>query len=357
MSEIISFISNLIKDYIKGEFPKKKKSTRVIILIISLLLTKMIWDIYSGYSKELKLTDVIVSMPVTSLFIELIIPAFLLLFFVVLILKQIKETMPENFQLYYFKISCCLQVYFYIIFIILRHLILNETFSISTGFSIFICILIVIRFFSLYYRNNGLIKRINEAQGAMRIIGLEIIYICLLYAAYFLCIWLIIPDLSFTIQIVLIIALLSGIACGNFFSIDNIKFIRNFDDKVLEKYFFPYDSPFYCMYIVMCVLIVGGLFSLLNFQDVGRSATTFESTYTEINAGVKFESHKNADGYLLFKTTNKKNIAIAYQKCNEKGKVSKDAKGNYIKILKGYKYVDLDDLEISEHNYTIKASK
>ena len=53
----------------------------------------------------------------------------------------------------------------------------------------------------------------------------------------------------------------------------------------------------------------------------------------------------------------KKNIAIAYQKCDEEGKVSKYAKGNYIKILKGYKYVDLDDLEISEHNYTVKASK
>lgn len=107
----------------------------------------------------------------------------------------------------------------------------------------------------------------------------------------------------------------------------------------------------------MCVLIVGGLFSLLNFEDVGRSAATFESTYTEINAGVEFESHKNADGYLLFKTTNKKNIAIAYKKCDEEGKVLKEAKGNYIKILKGYKYVDLDDLELSEHNYTIKVNK
>lgn len=356
MKEIFSIISSLIKDYFEGEFPKKKKSTRVIIIIISLLLTKMIWDIYSGYSKELKITDVIVSMPLTSLFIELIIPAFLLLFFVVLILKQIKETMPENFPLYYFKISCCLQVYFYIIFIILRRLILNETFSILTGISIFICILIVIRFFSLYYINNGLIKKINEAQGAKRK-RLEIKYICHLYIAYSLCIWLIIPDLSFTVQIVVIIALLSVVSYGNFFSIDNINFIRDFDDKILEKYFFTYDSPFYCMYTILCILIVGFLFFKLNFEDVGRSAATFESTYMEINAGVEFKSHKNANGYLLFKTINKKNIAIAYQKCDEEGKVSKYAKGNYIKILKGYKYVDLDDLEISEHNYTVKASK
>ena len=48
MKEIFSIISSLIKDYFEGEFPKKKKSTRVIIIIISLLLTKMIWDIYSG---------------------------------------------------------------------------------------------------------------------------------------------------------------------------------------------------------------------------------------------------------------------------------------------------------------------
>ena len=91
MSEIISFISDLIKNYIKGEFPKKKKSSRVIILIILVLLTKMIRDIYRGYSKELKLTDVIVSMPVTSLFIELIIPTFLLLFFCCTYIKTNKR--------------------------------------------------------------------------------------------------------------------------------------------------------------------------------------------------------------------------------------------------------------------------
>ena len=56
------------------------------------------------------------------------------------------------------------------------------------------------------------------------------------------------------------------------------------------------------MYIILCILIIGFLFFKLNFEDVGRSAATFESTYMEINAGVEFKSHKNADGYLLFKT-------------------------------------------------------
>ena len=54
-----------------------------------------------------------------------------------------------------------------------------------------------------------------------------------------------------------------------------------------------------------------------------------------------------ADDYLLF--------TIINQKCDKNGKAVKNAKGNYIKILKGYKYVNLDDLELSEHNYAIKV--
>ena len=86
------------------------------------------------------------------------------------------------------------------------------------------------------------------------------------------------------------------------------------------------------MYIILCILIIGFLFFKLNFEDVGRGVLQhLKAPYMEINAGVEFKSHKNADSYLLFKTINKKNIAIAYQKCDEEGKVSKYAKGNYIK--------------------------
>lgn len=54
---------------------------------------------------------------------------------------------------------------------------------------------------------------------------------------------------------------------------------------------------------------------------------------------------------------NQKHIAIAYKKCDANGKIEKNAKGNYIKILKGYKYVNLDDLEIFEHKYIVKVDK
>lgn len=94
-----------------------------------------------------------------------------------------------------------------------------------------------------------------------------------------------------------------------------------------------------------------------NFGELGENALSFENTYTKIESPIKFQSHKDADGYLLFKTINQKNIALAYKKCDKKGNISKNSKGNYIKILKGYKYIDLDNLEVSEQNYTIKVNK
>ena len=99
------------------------------------------------------------------------------------------------------------------------------------------------------------------------------------------------------------------------------------------------------------------LFSIFNFGELGENALSFENTYTKIESPIKFQSHKDADGYLLFKTINQKNIALAYKKCDKKGNISKNSKGNYIKILKGYKYIDLDSLEVSEQNYTIKVNK
>lgn len=353
MIKMVLSLYNYIKNEFEDEFSKKKKSTKVLFVLIILFLSKMIRDIYNGYSKSLKLTNIIVSIPLTSLFIELIFPAFLFLFFIVLILKQIEEeTAPDDYLLYLFKTSCCLQIYFYIIYIILIHLLSIETNIIFTIINRLICLLIIIIFFSLYFRNNRLIKKFNE-NGKLP----KIIYICFLYLAYSLCIYLLFFDLFFSFQTSLMILVLSFVSYCNLFSIESIKFIINLDFKELKKYFFPFDGPFYCMCVVICVLVVGILFSYFNFENVGRSIVTVKSTYTEIASGIEFEFHKDANGYLLFKTIDHRYIAIAYKKENAKNHDSNKQNDEYITILEGYKYVDLNNLEIANHDYIVEVDK
>ena len=133
--------------------------------------------------------------------------------------------------------------------------------------------------------------------------------------------------------------------------------IKQADKEKLKEIFVSPDSPFFCMFTIIVVTTFISFFSIFNFGELGENALSFENTYTKIESPIKFQSHKDADGYLLFKTINQKNIALACKKCDKKGNISKNSKGNYIKILKGYKYIDLDSLEVSEQNYTIKVNK
>ena len=208
---------------------------------------------------------------------------------------------------------------------------------------------VLLLFASLYFKNNWIAKNIDKKYG-----------LCLtlvLYILYGICIMLLFNDKYFAIITNVYIFVLSFFPFGSIGCIDTVNIIKQADKEKLKEIFVSPDSPFFCMFTIIVVTTFISFFSIFNFGELGENALSFENTYTKIESPIKFQSHKDADGYLLFKTINQKNIALAYKKCDKKGNISKNSKGNYIKILKGYKYIDLDCLEVSEQNYTIKVNK
>ena len=347
--ELLSTAISYLNTYLLEKFSQKKYSTKLLIIFIITFLSFMLWQIYSGYSKALKLTNIIVALPLLSLISELVIPTFVSVFFISIIKKQTKEKIPKNKRLYYFKVLCCLQVYFYVLYSVLIKLITKIKYNFCMYISMLLLFFILLLFASLYFKNNWIAKNINKKYG-----------LCLplvLYILYGICITLLVNDKSFAIITNVYIFVLSFFPFGSIGCIDTVKIIKQTDTKKLKEVFVSPDSTFFCMFTIIVVTTFISFFSIFNFEELGKNALSFENTYTKIESPIKFQSHKDSDVYILFKTINQKNIALAYKKCDKKGNISNDSKGNYIKILKGYKYINLDTLEVSEHNYTIKVNK
>lgn len=347
--EFFDDVPNSLKNYLIRKFSESKKSIRLLSIITAILLIKIIYDIYIGYSNGLKLTNVIVWIPLNFLIVGLLIPAFLALFFISIIMKQLNEIAPKSIKLYYFKASCCLQVYFYVIYTILIYLLTDTKYDAYMCVSFIICALTVIVFFSLYFKNCPLADLLTTNWGFVVII--------VLYVTYGVCIQLLLSISSITFGTIVLVGMISYAPYVSIYSMDGIRDLKQIDIENLKKYFVVPDSLFSCMNIIIVLSIIGGTLYMLNFEDVGKNILIFENTYTEIESPIEFETHKNADGYLLFKTIDQRHIAIAYKRCNKKDKNADDTYKNYIKILKGYKYVELDNLEISEHNYAVKVDK
>ena len=163
--ELLSTAISYLNTYLLEKFSQKKYSTKLLVIFTITFLSFMLWQIYSGYSKALKLTSIIVSLPLISLISELIIPTFLSLFFISIIKNQVKEKMTQNKRLYYFKVSCCLQVYFYVLYFILIKLITKIKYNFCMFISMLILFFVLLLFASLYFKNNWIAKNIDKKYG------------------------------------------------------------------------------------------------------------------------------------------------------------------------------------------------
>ena len=160
--ELLSTAISYLNTYLLEKFSQKKYSTKLLVIFTITFLSFMLWQIYSGYSKVLKLTSIIVSLPLISLISELIIPTFLSLFFISIIKNQVKEKMTQNKRLYYFKVSCCLQVYFYVLYFILIKLITKIKYNFCMFISMLLLFFVLLLFASLYFKNNWIAKNIDK---------------------------------------------------------------------------------------------------------------------------------------------------------------------------------------------------
>lgn len=70
--ELLSTAISYLNTYLLEKFSQKKYSTKLLVIFTITFLSFMLWQIYSGYSKALKLTSIIVSLPLISLISELI---------------------------------------------------------------------------------------------------------------------------------------------------------------------------------------------------------------------------------------------------------------------------------------------
>ena len=179
--ELLSTAISYLNTYLLEKFSQKKYSTKLLVIFTITFLSFMLWQIYSGYSKALKLTSIIVSLPLISLISELIIPTFLSLFFISIIKNQVKEKMTQNKRLYYFKVSCCLQVYFYVLYFILIKLITKIKYNFCMFISMLILFFVLLLFASLYFKNNWIAKNIDKKYGLCLTLVLYILYgICIM---------------------------------------------------------------------------------------------------------------------------------------------------------------------------------
>ena len=163
--ELLSTAISYLNTYLLEKFSQKKYSTKLLIIFIITFLSFMLWQIYSGYSKALKLTNIIVALPLLSLISELVIPTFVSVFFISIIKKQTKEKIPKNKRLYYFKVLCCLQVYFYVLYSVLIKLITKIKYNFCMYISMLLLFFILLLFASLYFKNNWIAKNINKKYG------------------------------------------------------------------------------------------------------------------------------------------------------------------------------------------------
>ena len=221
--ELLSTAISYLNTYLLEKFSQKKYSTKLLVIFTITFLSFMLWQIYSGYSKALKLTSIIVSLPLISLISELIIPTFLSLFFISIIKNQVKEKMTQNKRLYYFKVSCCLQVYFYVLYFILIKLITKIKYNFCMFISMLLLFFVLLLFSSLYFKNNWIAKNIDKKYG-----------LCLtlvLYILYGICIMLLYNDKPFAIITNVYIFVLSFFPFGSIGYIDTVKIIKQADKE------------------------------------------------------------------------------------------------------------------------------
>lgn len=164
---------------------------------------------------------------------------------------------------------------------------------------------------------------------------------------HFTCFLIVFEDLSFSLLLVYFTLIMSLIPVTQMFLRKDTTFNNNVNNSPsrINEFIKKMDSPI-CM-IILTVIIFYVLFAItfaFDLRSIGTNILKEQDLFTKIESNINYNSNSNADGYLLFETTDKKYVAIAYVN---------DTSDNEIKILKGYKFIDIDNLEVTEQKFEI----
>lgn len=310
-------------------------------VLLSFLFTFVKNQFEKGYSESLYINNITLSIPISSVLFQISIPIIIGIFFITIFVKQSKDNIPTSLAVFFMKFLCCFQILFVISIIYAWLLILkNDLLStLSYLYPLIISTIVsIILFFFIYKKENT--NKFNKVKYFVLSILVEVVHI--------ICFFCTLNDLSLSILIAYLTVLMSLIPVAQMFLRKDTTFNNNVNDNSSQfnKFIEKIDSPIWML--IVTVIIFYMLFAItfsFDLRSIGTNILNEQDFFTKIESNINYESNSNADGYLLFETTDKKYVAIGYKK---------DAKDiTKIHILKGYKFIDINNIEVTEQEFRI----
>lgn len=283
-----------------------------IIVVLTFLFTIVKGQFEKGYSEGLYINNITLSISISSALIQISIPFIISIFFITIFVKQTKDNIPSSLLVFFIKFLYCFQILF-VISIIYTCLLVSEG---------------------------------NQVELLLSLIPI-IIAAVVVGIIHFTCFLIVFEDLSFSLLLVYFTLIMSLIPVTQMFLRKDTTFNNNVNNgpSRINEFIKKIDSPI-CM-IILTIIIFYVLFAItfaFDLRSIGTNILKEQDLFTKIESNINYNSNSNADGYLLFETTDKKYVAIAYVN---------DTSDNEIKILKGYKFIDIDNLEVTEQKFKI----
>ena len=138
MNNTKTMIKSLKKDFLKLSITKLVTIFTILIAFFSSLFASISSLIEKGYTEELRINNVTISLSSSSIFIYLFLPIVFTIITLVIIFTQKEDDITINFNTYIFKFLCFFQIAFFLVNNILfiyynNRYFINYTYSCSNN--------------------------------------------------------------------------------------------------------------------------------------------------------------------------------------------------------------------------------
>ena len=311
-----------------------------IYSIISFFISTfpMYYWLKKAYSKVLGLNNIIIKPQISAVFFSILFYGGIISYYVLMVKAKPKKEIKNS------KILCIIECVCFANFLVMMFMfavsrqagiqLTNDTFKLGI-FDMFINIgiYIIIKIYEIVKK-----KSIFKKYSLIALIIIEIINVVLLSKffdsigyAFFIC-----------IVSAIFLALFAITLCDFKESLeldDNSKIYDKVKNKLKE-----YKINISTILLVV-VVSLGTILILLNeFNNIlGKGIAISQYSFVKIVSDDDIKSNNKADGYLLFETDTGKYISIGY----------KEKENGRIKLNHNYRYVNVEDMEVSEEFFMI----
>lgn len=354
MKKQTSMIKTLKDDFQNITISKIISLSTFFLAFFSYIIANLTLLIEKGYTEAFGISNITFSLPFSSIFLYLILPIIFTLISVLIIITQKKDNIGSGINIYIAKFLCFFQIIFFFIFLYVLYIITDNSSLVSQIPLCLLCIVDSIIFFILYFKfeKHKILTFLNSWYGI-------ILFVSTLSLFYFFILYFTFNDDSFSKMLTVFAIISSSLAVIPLYIMDELKIIKKISKnkknrKKIKKKFYKIDSPFKCFCFFSIIIFLVFLFNPMNFKKYGRNLASSEICYSTTDSSINFKLHQNIDGFLIFKTKDNKNIAIGYKIYKKK---SKEQNYTSINILKGYKYINLNNIEILEQKFKVNIQK